>query len=325
MTQRTLQTLHLAEMALCATVLLQCGDADDGEPSDSQPEETGSSGGDTGTGSADSETGVPLPTDRDTISEGRPNPLRGACAPTTEHGTFDLVFVEGLSSIDGKVRDGFSGSAAEEVASSGECRLERKIVASCDPPCASGTLCDQAGSCVPFPANQDVGTVTVHGAAAPIVLPPVSEAYLYFDTALTTPPFTPGAQLALEATGGTHAPFVLYGTGIEMLTAPDQTWRVSRGSPIDITWVAGTVPDATVSISINVDQHGATPANLHCEVPDTGALTIPAAMVDGLLDLGISGRPHGAVERHTLDSVETDLGCVLFKVRSYLDIPVSTE
>jgi hypothetical protein len=106
------------------------------------------------------------------------------------------------------------------------------------------------------------------------------------------------------------------------LAAGAETWMIARGQPTSIAWSPPVTPleaddGVKVTISINVDQHGTSPVTLLCEVDDTGSFQVPAALIDALLDEGISGLPQGHLHRRTADSVTIDPGCVELLVYSH--------
>ncbi len=72
-----------------------------------------------------------------------------------------------------------------------------------------------------------------------------------------------------------------------------------------------------VYMLVNIDQHGASPLNLVCEVADTGSAVIPATVMDELLASGVSGFPNGQLIRRTVDSVPIgDVGCMELRIAS---------
>ncbi|KIG12491.1 hypothetical protein DB30_01308 [Enhygromyxa salina] len=75
--------------------------------------------------------------------------------------------------------------------------------------------------------------------------------------------------------------------------------------------------EASFYLTINVDQHGLSPATLECEGPDSGSFEVPAAVIDALLSAGVSGFPTGHAYRRTVDSTQADTGCVEFQIRAH--------
>ena len=155
---------------------------------------------------------------------------------------------------------------------------------------------------------------------------PLEPGNSYFSPGADNPPYAVGSEIVLEATGdGERAPFQLFGLGSEPFTqAP--SWQLEAGRDLTVSWPAPTAAvAATVLIELTIDQHGASPLTLSCELPDTGSAVIPAAIVDRMIDSGVSGFPNGRLTRRTADHVDIDVGCVELVVGSPLaaDITVS--
>jgi sugar lactone lactonase YvrE len=236
-------------------------------------------------------------------------------------GAFEVAHEESYSYVSGSVTDGVVPSAVPiELSSSGACRLVRQNNPHCDPSCPSGQTCDNDGSCIPFPVNQSVGTVTIEGLLQPVEMEPTESGNLYFDTTLPHPAFEAGAPIKLTADGGD---LTLYGEGVEVLETSGDGWQVVPGQALNITWMPGTDQSADITATINIDQHGTSPASLICEGPDTGCLTVPAELIDELIDLGVSGAASGSLYRRTVDSMEIDTGCVELSVFSHRPANVS--
>jgi hypothetical protein len=255
-------------------------------------------------------------------AESRPQQLRGKCAPGIRIGGFEIAvvaFEDPYSSVDGKVaEEPIPVNVPVEIASSGPCRLLRTNNFHCDPPCSSA-LCVEGGVCVPYPPNQDVGSVFVEGMVQPIVMEPKGSNQ-YFDTSLPYPAFEPGAPIKLSALGGDLEGFTLYGDGVTPMQSAGEPWRVEPGQELTIAWVADTERDATVVASVNIDQHGVSPAGIACEGPDTGCFVVSAELIDQLLELGTSGSPTAALKRYTVDSTEINAGCVDLTVVSAISV-----
>lgn len=242
-------------------------------------------------------------------------PLRGPCPMATDWGGFELQVAE-FAFLVGAVADGVVPvTVLEVVETSGDCRLLKRVNPFCDPPCAAGETCDHSGECIPFPKNQDLGPVTVEGLSvegAAVVLAPQPPASTYSLTTLANPPYAPGDVLRLTAPGtaaggapdgGEIGPVELYGIGVAPLVLETTQWDVEEGEPLEIVW---TPPPAgarsRVHVTINIDQHGNSPVVLDCDLPDTGAASIPSSLLDALLASGISGFPNGQATRRTADS-----------------------
>ncbi|MFV8751543.1 hypothetical protein ACNOYE_13450 [Nannocystaceae bacterium ST9] len=258
----------------------------------------------------------------DEAGEVVPRELDGACPLDQRVGLFSVVHETDYSAIDGEINEAvIPTSIVEEVLAEGGCRLLEPSNPFCDPPCAGGDVCGQAGSCIPYPDRLETGVVTIAGLDVDVAMNPRAD-LRYFETALPHPVFSPGRAIALTSTGGEISPLDLGGRGFAPLELLGTTWTAQPGQPLIVEWVAEQADEANPSMTsfymtINVDQHGTSPATLVCEGPDTGSFAVPAAIVDALLDAGVSGFPVGHAYRRTVDSASVEVGCVEFQVRSH--------
>ncbi len=245
-------------------------------------------------------------------------PLAGPCDLADRRGGFVVEAYEDYSIVDGKVEDGTVPlSVLEQVLADAGCRLMKRNNPFCDPPCAADETCDHDGTCIPYPEPLDLGTVTVSGLSEPVSMEPVMPGYSYFDTSMPHPAFEPMALVTLKTSGGALDPFGLHGVGVHPLTVAGEGWVVEEGQPLAVAW---TPPDgasrSTVDLRLNIDQHGISPITVWCEFEDDGAGEIPATVIQGLFDAGVSGFPNGALSRRTADSVMVGGGCVDLSVAS---------
>jgi hypothetical protein len=81
--------------------------------------------------------------------------------------------------------------------------------------------------------------------------------------------------------------------------------------------------ETRVLIEMTIDQHGTSPLSLACDFPDTGSATIPASIIDQLINSGVTGFPNGRITRRTADHVDLDVGCVDLIVGSRLSASVA--
>src|SRR5436190_4410364 len=130
--------------AIAFAVFACTSSKDESEPSDdSSPGETGD----------DSDTSAEI--DPATV------PLAGECAMADDYGGFAVIADGKDGWVEGKVADGVVPvSVLETIADDGDCQLLRRNNPFCDPGCAAGETCNFDGECVPYPADQDLGTVT---------------------------------------------------------------------------------------------------------------------------------------------------------------------
>jgi hypothetical protein len=253
-----------------------------------------------GDGGLDGPTGDPL-----TI------PLAGECPLETHFGSFVVEAYQDYAYVDGALADGVvPATVLAAVSSEGDCTLWKRNNPYCEPTCASGYTCDFEGECVPYPVETDLGTVTVYGLTADVVMEPVSPGYGYFFTTLSFPGFREGELVELATSGGAIEPFTLHGVGPALLE-PAGPWSVQGGSPLAVQWNAPVTTVRTeVRLSLTIDQHGQTPLTLVCHFPDSGSAEVPASVVDALVSAGVTGYPTGFLRRQTADSVQANGGCV---------------
>jgi hypothetical protein len=252
-------------------------------------------------------------------------PLAGACSMALDFGGFTVGGEEGRSGVDGVVADGVVPiSVLEQIAAEGDCVLLRRNNPYCDPACEPGETCDFDGTCLPYPVNQDLGTVTIHGLLSPVELEPVFPGNTYYDTSLPSPPFDAGALITLDMPGGVYGPATLHGVGVEPIVPLDEAWSVEAGVDLAVRWQPpeGAVSRGEIALSLNIDQHGSTPGTLRCSFEDDGEATVPAAILQALVDTGVTGFPSGSLERHTQDHSAAAAGCMDLTVSSSVSVDV---
>jgi hypothetical protein len=141
---------------------------------------------------------------------------------------------------------------------------------------------------------------------------------------LPHPGYTPGADLGLQAEGGDYEAFEIHVFGVSSLEVTAAEFLVEAGSPAEITWTAPPPGPTHLRILLTVNPHGSGPGSvIECEVPDTGATTIPEPLVTALVGDGLSGFPRATLTRLSSDSVDLTPGCVEFRSQSQVVIPVS--
>ncbi len=252
-------------------------------------------------------------------------PLAGACPMAEDLGGFLVVSGAEDSGVQGAVADGVVPiSVLEEIASEGGCALMRRNNPFCDPACDPGETCDFKGDCLPYPSNQDLGTVTITGLASPVELEPVFPGNTYYDTSLPSPPFEAGDLVTLRMPGGVYGPARLHGVGVEAIVPLDEEWSVEAGADMIVHWQAPTaaVSRGEIALSLNIDQHGTSPGTLLCSFEDDGEATVPAAVLQTLVDTGVTGFPSGALQRRTQDHADLTVGCMDLTLSSSSNVDV---
>ncbi|MBI2896698.1 MAG: hypothetical protein HYY06_24280 [Deltaproteobacteria bacterium] len=294
----------LRAIAVCCTTLAACG---------------------TGSGPTD-DTVAGLPGAGEDGGEPAPLEIDGPCPVDARIGAFLIEAQEEFSLVDGAVADGVvPASVPEEVLAEGDCRLLRRRNPFCDPPCLAGQTCGLDGACIPFPSNQDVGTVTVTGLVDPVEIQPLQPGNRYSFTDLPNPAFEPGAEIRLRTTSGRYGELGLDGLGFVPI-APGDAWTIAPSEPLDVRWDAPEDALTRVELRVDIDQHGNSPVSLVCDLPDTGSARIPSSLVDALLGSGVSGFPSGRLARGTTDSLDVDgASCVELSVASPRSVAVRVE
>jgi len=285
--------------------LLACGDKATGTDSG---DGSGNTDGDTD-GDGDTDAGL----DPDTV------PLRGACDQDVRLGVFTVDSNEDYASVAGSVADGVVPTdILTELLTEGDCTIWRRENPFCDPGCDPGYTCSLDGACVPYPANQAVGTVTIDGLLAEVSMEPVEPGATYFDTSLPNPPWAPGGVATLQSGGGAHAPFTLHGVTPEGMQITDAMWQLVPGEALDVQWSPAPEGVRTeVQLALRIDQHGLTPSTLRCTFADTGSGVVPASVLDALIDVGLTGFPSGILTRQSVDSTDLDGGgCAELRLQS---------
>jgi hypothetical protein len=235
--------------------------------------------------------------------------LAGACPLAERVGGFTIESGGNAPVVFGSVADSVLPiSVLTELDSAGGCTILRKENPFCEPPCGPNETCALDETCVAYPRNQGVGAITVTGLAAEIVMQP-DVTKNYSNTTITEPLFADDALIQLSAAGDELGAFTLRGVGSDDLVLATNDITIVPGDDLEIAYTASGRTDVTIYFRLNVDQHGNSPGFLYCAQEDTGTLTIPAALVDGLLELGQSGVPNAYMSRRTTDSVDIGPGC----------------
>jgi hypothetical protein len=219
------------------------------------------------------------------------------------------------------------------VVSDGACTLmERDWGIPCTPACAGDEACYPDGTCAPNPIGHSVGTVTLTGLqSGRSSFEPSGGTIAYAASAddLPYPPAAPGAAISLDTPGGDYAPFTLAGRGVSPLLPRTGTLAVARDQPLTIEWGAPSLPAATrliASVNLGNDNQfgGSVPGAgyLVCNFPDTGAATVPTALLSQLMDQGVGAAPLLTMQRTTVSSTQITHGCVDFSVTTSATQPI---
>jgi hypothetical protein len=252
----------------------------------------------------------------------------GAFTMTLKHAEADGT--PAYTEITGAVKDAVNPADVwVDLASGGGCHVVHGPTLSCSPACASGQICTSSG-CKTEPGRHSVGAVTFTGLVTPLSLTPNTSMGYYSGTALPTttayPPYAIDAALGLQTAGGDYAAFSLKGAGITPLeVTAGQTLNLKKGQPLTVTWVVPAAGKGRIRLIFDIAHHANIAAELRCDVPDTGTVTIPANLVGSLIDQGTAGFPNLNISRTTVDSTTITPGCVEFSVVAAADVALMVE
>ncbi len=251
--------------------------------------------------------------------------LAGACSMDQDFGGFLISHEDDRSGVDGAVADGVVPfEVLEEIAAEGDCRLLRRNNPYCHPECDPGQTCDFDGTCLPYPVAQDLGIVTITGLANPVEMEAVFPGNTYYDTTLPSPPFDEDVLITLDMPSGVYGPATLYGVGVGPIVPLDEEWSVEAGVDLAVHWEPpqGELDRGEIALSLNIDQHGISPSTLVCAFEDDGEATVPAAIIQALVDTGVTGFPNASLARRTQDHAEAGAGCMDLTVSSTMSVDV---
>lgn len=174
-----------------------------------------------------------------------------------------------------------------DVMTSGACTLKKWVPSQCPGDFCSG-IC-QEGVCKPYTSYVDAGNVAITGLTLPVSMNASEYGAFYYleNVVVPTELYTPGSTITAQLAGkGTFPALTFTTTGPSPLTTSIVKHELTLTPHADavITWTAGTVPGASVRLTLNANNHGhgqPYEAIIVCEIADAaGALTVPKAMVD---------------------------------------------
>ena len=243
-------------------------------------------------------------------------------------GSFAVMLVaptsttDGFTSVLGRVYDApMPAQLGWDVAATAQgCELRIPVVPFCDPGCDTSAVCTQEAGCVPYPAAQDLGTVTMTGLqASAIDMQPIAATYqLPPAIELPHPPTEEGAAIRLQTGGGAYEPFQIAGKGIAPLElSGPELIPLDGAEPLTLKWQKASDPRASrIQVKVDISHHGGLKGVIECDVEDAGETEIEASLIAGLIALGAAGFPTINVNRVATSGVKIDPGNVLLSVSS---------
>lgn len=318
----------IASGLLCS-LALGCSSSDEGDDTPKAGSSTasggssaqqGGSGGSTDTGEANAVVGTfnvkIIPgTDKHTVMEGAV--ANGSKTPTTQ-------FLKSGSPVNG-------------------CQLYKVDVPFCDPECESSIIpCvridDGTTKCKANGTNQDIGPVTLKGlkdqaGATEFTVKAIAENYSSKTFTDPYPACNEGDDVTVSAAGNSLIQsFSLTTKCIVPIEVPfkNDELSVDGKNDLKVQWSAPTKSGISkIYIKLEIAHHGGAKGKIECNTEDTGSLTIPAALQQSLMALGMAGFPSIVVRRESTASTETSVGKVNLVVSSdverFITIPGLTS
>lgn len=264
------------------------------------------------------------------------------------YGTFSIELVEAVPATEqtnatppfnvfaGLVhaREKISNMQWTRLDEAGDCELFAPLMPFCDPSCTSREICSPAGECVAVPSAVDLGPASVQGLvnedgeAAAVTLTARAPSFNYFASGagdLAYPPFQAPDTVSLRfMDGGELGPFELSAAAIAPLTLLTE-------APLSFDPDAATVVRWTPAVSgsrsrielrVDISHHGGNKGELLCNTEDDGELELPAALVQGLIDLGVAGFPSLTVTRESRSEPLDRAPGLTLKIFSSLLLPL---
>jgi hypothetical protein len=232
-------------------------------------------------------------------------------------GIFHVSLVQPLGTslghtlVVGNLYDGPTPSPLnwKETAKGGSCRLLTPTIPVCATSCGPKATCVADDKCQDFATSIQAGRVSVDGiksragATAFTMDPTPNNDYLVAGgTILAFPPFAEGDAVRFSAAGNAAAgAFSITAKGIVALEILNDSISLEAGKAIGLKWTPPANPaNTSISVLIDISHHGGSKGKIECEGPDNGAMEIPAALVDQLKALGVSGFPKIEVARRAI-------------------------
>jgi hypothetical protein len=246
----------------------------------------------------------------------------------------DGTTTAGHTAILGKIYDGPQPSTViwDTQAVDGGCTLSTPRVPFCATPCGSSAACVADNTCQAYPTSQSVGAVHVTGVktaagASALDLTPIQNSYQpTAAVVLAYPGFAESDAIEVVAAGSSFTGgFTLATRGVAQLALGQRGPIALPGhQAVALTWTPpATGAISTIHVLLDLSHHGGSKGKIECDVADTGALTLGAAMLDPLIALGVAGYPTIIVTRRSIGAAAVANGHAELVVSSQVEMPIS--
>lgn len=207
---------------------------------------------------------------------------------------------EGYTDFAATFRDGAFPPPSDKgplvaAMTSGACQL--LVPATCQPACPETSWCTGKDLCTPKSMVVNAGTLAVGGlGSGNMSLEPQGNVYVISPT-LPFPGCSEGASVTVAASQFSLAGHCV--APLEVTTAAPV--RATAGHAIELAWTAAAKPEQSrVQIAVEISHHGGFKGEIDCDVPDTGAFSVPEPLVTALNVLGRAGYPTVALTRTSM-------------------------
>ena len=229
------------------------------------------------------------------------------------------------SSVFGVVKDGPDPEpiAWHATDQGGDCTLFEPEAPFCETSCGGRAICTGDDECTPYPTARSVGTVELRGlGSGQLRLTPIAGNYMPDKGTLPYPPCSEGERVTLRAEGDDYSAFSLEAQCIAPLSF-DAAIELAPGRDLQLAWGAPGDPElARVSVKLDISHHGGAKGTVECEASDTGELTIPSALLDRLVELGVAGFPTLALTRRASSVADAEPRGIRLHVLETVELPV---
>jgi hypothetical protein len=230
------------------------------------------------------------------------------------------------TTVFGVVKDGPEPPAIawHVVDESDDCTLLEPEAPFCETPCGGRAVCTADDECTPYPTTKPVGTVALSGLGSHrLRLTPISGKYMPDTGVLPYPPCDEGDEVQLHADGGGYNPFARQTRCIAPLDF-DASIELVRERDLRLEWSAPRDPQlARIEVKLDISHHGGAKGKIECDTTDDGELTIPSALIDRLVELGVAGFPTIALTRRARSSADAEPRGVSLSVLETVERPVA--
>jgi hypothetical protein len=193
-------------------------------------------------------------------------------------------------------------------------------------------VCVAGDMCIPEAQPVNIGPVNVSGlmteeGTSEFSISPLGSKSNYLPPASITlvyPPAEDGAAVTLsgEVEG---SPLTIETSGISPLSIDLEEVPIGGDEDVVVTWNApGSNSKSEMELLIDISHHGGVKGKVICNTADDGEHTIPAAILNDLIDLGVAGFPTITFHRMAR-GVSAAPHEIAFRVEQNVQIPVAID